>query len=671
MLNALTPERFASVYSPKVDGAWNLHRLTTEMSLDFFVMFSSVSGVIGGLGQANYAAANSFLDALAYHRRAKGLPASSIAWGAWDGQGMSTNLSDIDKSRFSRQGMDALAPHEGTALFHSSVMGGKPLVVAAAFDLSRMQRSFEEQFGAYPALYRSIFKSNAAANSQSSGSGGRGDGGENLRKLLVAAEPEAYEDIMLQMIQEQVAKALEFDSAEDVDVTLGLQDIGVDSLTAVLMRNQLGDLTGLALPATIAFDHPNIKALSEYLLDRVIESGLEAHIEDDAEQAATVVETESENVMHVKDGSLAAEVQFENAIYAASVPKDIFITGATGFVGAFLLHRLLSKHIHCHCLVRADDFEHGANRLRETLTSYGMWQESFASLLHPVVGNLDQPLFGLSQTDFDVLADSVDSICHAGAIVDWVMPLESYLDTNVAGTHEVLRLASCGRGKRVHYISTYATLPKHLGYAIPEDHIDYGYLTSKWMGEQLVAAAQWRGALASVYRLPFIGACAVTGKFRLDQGDFLHNLIAGCIDMGSFPELNGELRGLISVDYMADVISKVIVEDPERIGKHYDFCNAKAPTINEYVDLVSATGHEVQTLPYEQWQIKALEQAKGDKTRSLARISALVDHLSQTELEIMLRGYPVSKDVFGDDLYPYPQMTVGSINAYVEQINAH
>lgn len=671
MLSAMDEASLDKVYSPKVDGGWNLHLLTREMDLDFFVMFSSVSGVMGTLGQGNYAAANSFLDALAYHRRSKGLPASSIAWGAWDGQGMATRLSDADKARYSKQGMDPLAPEEGTELFETCVASGRALTVAAAFDMGRLQRSFEEQAGEAPALYRTIFKSESADAGNAGSTSG--SGGKGLRKALAKAQPEEYEAIVLQMVRNEVAKVLEFSSGDDVDPSLGLQDIGIDSLTAVLMRNQLSDMTGLALPAKVAFDHPNLNALSKYLVERLVELGIESADEEEQSVVEEIVESTDAEVSGLKlvtDGSLATELQFDNVEDINDEPEAIFLTGSTGFVGAFLLDRLLQSGKDIYCLVRADSDEHGAERIKESLDAYGMWKEEYADLVQPIVGDLDKPMFGLAEDTFEWLADSVDSICHAGAIVDWMMPLDTYLPTNVGGTHEALRLAANGRGKQLHYISTYATLPKYLGYTIEQSHVDYGYLTSKFMGEQMVAAAQWRGAKASVYRLPFIGACNQTGRFRRDRGDYLHNLIAGCVDLGLFPALDGDLRGLISVDYMADVIAKVILEDGERIGRHYDFVNAQAPTIKAYVDLVNEAGVESQMLPFEQWQEKALAKAKEDKEGSMARISSLLEYLSQADLEEMLQGYPVGRDVFGDTDYPCPQTTVQSIAAYIEQIKA-
>src|SRR5262249_38344792 len=162
----------------------------------------------------------------------------------------------------------------------------------------------------------------------------------------------------------------------------------------------------------------------------------------------------------------------------------------------------------------------------ETLGNYGLLKPDVEDLVTPVIGDLSQPLFGMAEDDFDKLAEQVDAICHLGALVDWVLPLDEYLGPNIVGTHEVLRLASRGRGKAIHYTSTFATLPRYFGYQSSPKSFGYGYTTTKWMGEQMVAAARWRGARASSYRLPFATASASTGHFRLDRGDFLHNFVS-------------------------------------------------------------------------------------------------------------------------------------------------
>lgn len=663
-LTALTPDRFDAVFLPKLDGAWHVHQLTQDMDLDFFVMFSSIASVMGAPGQGNYAAANAFLDALAHLRRAQGLPATSVAWGPWEGGGMAAGLSEVDRVRFAQLGLDALAPEEGLELFELAVKSGRALTMSAALDLNRVQHYFEDR-GGIPPLLRSLLSSNTGGRSRSGG-------GADLRKLLSEAASGEHEAVVLGMVREEVAKTLGFASPDDVDVNLPLQDIGIDSLTAVLMRNQLADLTGLALPAKIAFDHPSLKALGQFLLAKLQEAGLDASAEPAAGAVATAETswTSGLNMETVRKGYLDPELRFDNAAGQPQSPESVFVTGATGFVGAFLLHELLKSDVIAHCLVRADDADQAMQRLVTTLDSYGLWKQDYAPLLNPVVGDLTQPLFGLDEEIFNQLADQVDAICHCGALVDWMRPLDDYIGPNVIGAHEVLRLASRGRGKAVHLMSTFATLPKYLGYEITADHREYGYLTSKWMAEQMVAAARWRGAKASVYRLPFVGPSASTGHFRLDRGDFLHNLVVGGMAMGSFPSLNIDLTGVMPVDYLSRTIADVMTIDLARIGKDYDFVNAQAPSFNRFFELVGAANGGVTIVPLDEWQPQALAYASKNPTSSLARIAAVMDGLTQVDLEFMLGGLPVGSDVFGGDQYPSPPVGERFVRTYVDRIKA-
>ncbi|WP_078887602.1 type I polyketide synthase [Streptomyces sp. NRRL S-118] len=664
-LTALTPDRFDAVLRPKVDGLWHLHELTQDMELDFFMMFSSIASVMGAPGQGNYAAANAFLDALAHLRRAEGLPATSVAFGPWEGDGMAAGLSEFDRARFAQLGLDRLAPDEGLELFELAVRSGRALTMAAALDLNRVQHYFENR-GGIPPLFRALLSGNAGGRS-------RAGGGTDLRKLLGEAAPEEYPDVVLSVVREEVAKTLGFASAEAVDVGVPLQDIGIDSLTAVLMRNQLADLTGLALPAKIAFDHPNLTSLADFLLAQLLEAGLDAASPTATGTAATgpaePAEAVGVDLSPARKGLLHPDLRFTNATGAPVRPEAVFVTGATGFVGAYLLHELLASEVVAYCLVRADDTRQAMERLVGALDAYGLWKEEFAPLLNPVVGDLTRPLFGLDEEGFDELADQVDAICHSGALVDWMRPLEDYIGPNVVGTHEALRLASRGRGKAFHFVSTFATLPKYLGYEVTEDDREYGYLTSKWQAEQMVAAARWRGAKASTYRLPFVGASTRTGHFRLDRGDFLHNLITGGLEMGSFPSLAADLTAVLPVDYLCRTIAEAMTGDLARIGRDYDFVNSGAPAFDRFFEMVGAAGGGAEIVPFDEWRQRALAFAAGHPASPLARIAALVDGLTAEGLADMFAALPVGDAVFGAEDYPSPPLDEDFVRTYVDRIN--
>jgi thioester reductase-like protein len=320
--------------------------------------------------------------------------------------------------------------------------------------------------------------------------------------------------------------------------------------------------------------------------------------------------------------------------------------------------------------VRASGINHARQRLVDTLESYGLWKSDYALLLNAVVGDMARPLLGLSKEVFDDLADRVDAICHSGALVDWMRPMEDYVGPNILSTQEVLRLASCSRGKAVHLVSTVATVPRYLGYDVSENEYEYGYATSKFMAERLVAAARWRGARASVYRMPFVTASSSNGHFRLDRGDFLHNLIAGSIEMGSFPSLDGNLSMVLPVDYLCKTVVSIVTQDLSRIGQDFDFANTHAPTFNYFFKLMVAAraGHEV--VPFSRWREQALAYAAAHPTSPLARIAAVLDGCNNEIAGAMFKTPLLGEHVFGDSEYPVPPMNKQFVQKYIDQIRA-
>jgi len=147
-------------------------------------------------------------------------------------------------------------------------------------------------------------------------------------------------------------------------------------------------------------------------------------------------------------------------------------------------------------------------------------------------------------------------------------------------------------------------------------------------------------------------------------------LIAGCIELGSAPSLDGDLGGVLPVDYLSTVIAEVVTRDRERIGRHYDFVNPKAPTFTGFVDLVRTAGCDIETVPYEEWRTKALQYAKANRQSPLARIAAVVDGLTKQDLEVMLAGSPVGRDAFGSEHYPCPPVDASTVQPYVARISA-
>ncbi|HEX2314119.1 MAG TPA: type I polyketide synthase, partial [Thermomonospora sp.] len=255
VLTGLTPERLRRVLRPKIDAAWNLHELTRHHDLAAFVVFSSLAGILGAPGQANYSAANTFLDALAQHRHARGLPATSLAWGLWAEDGaMTENLDAADQARTRRGGVAPLSREEGLALFDAAIGDGAPVLVPARLDLAGLR----DQGDATPSVLRGLIRTPAPRAVAAGG------GSALAGRIAGLPEPEQHR-LVLETVRLHVAAVLGHSSPGTIDAERAFKELGFDSLMAVELRNHLNTATGLRLPASLVFDHPNASALAEHI----------------------------------------------------------------------------------------------------------------------------------------------------------------------------------------------------------------------------------------------------------------------------------------------------------------------------------------------------------------------------------------------------------------------
>ncbi|QEU90081.1 type I polyketide synthase [Streptomyces kanamyceticus] len=253
VVGSLTPERIDTVFRPKVDAAWNLHELTRDLDLSAFVVFSSAAGVFGNPGQGNYAAANAFLDALAQHRHAQGLPATSLAWGLWDGEdGMGARLAET--------GAAGLTPEEGLELFDAVALGADPVVVPMRLDLRALRAA-----AVVPPLLSGLVRTTTRRAAETGG-----DPAAALRDRLAALPASERPSALVDVVCTHVAAVLALPGSEAVDERRAFTELGFDSLTAVELRNHLGAATGLRLPATLVFDYPTPLDLVGHLVDTLV-----------------------------------------------------------------------------------------------------------------------------------------------------------------------------------------------------------------------------------------------------------------------------------------------------------------------------------------------------------------------------------------------------------------
>ena len=257
VLEAQTAERIDRVLRPKVDAALHLHELTRGTALDAFVVFSSIAGVLGAAGQGNYAAANTVLDGLAQHRHALGLPATSIAWGLWnDHAGLAGGLDDTGRRRLRRSGVAGLSTDDGLVLFDQALAGGRPAVVAAAWDVAALR----EGAGPASALVRGLTPARSRRPAATDPSGDASLAGR-LRSLDGGEQVAALREL----VGSEVAAVLGRPVPGGVEDERSFSELGFDSLSVVELRHRLAAATGLRLPATVAFDHPTVGSLAEHV----------------------------------------------------------------------------------------------------------------------------------------------------------------------------------------------------------------------------------------------------------------------------------------------------------------------------------------------------------------------------------------------------------------------
>ncbi len=261
LIASLTPQRVDTVLRAKVDGAWNLHELTRDMDVSAFVLFSSMAGIVGSPGQGNYAAANSFLDELATHRRAHGLAGLSVAWGLWEqASGMTQHLDERDKARMSRGGLAPLSTPHALQLFDEAMLADRPLLVAARINASGLGAS-----GAVPPVLRDLV---ARPGRRLITDAGAAVSASGLATRLQGLSPEQRHHQLVELVCTNAATVLGRSSA-DIEAKLPFQDLGFDSLTAVELRNRLKTAAGLTLSPSLIFDFPTPEALAEHVNEQL------------------------------------------------------------------------------------------------------------------------------------------------------------------------------------------------------------------------------------------------------------------------------------------------------------------------------------------------------------------------------------------------------------------
>ncbi|OLP52980.1 hypothetical protein BJF92_18245 [Rhizobium rhizosphaerae] len=384
--------------------------------------------------------------------------------------------------------------------------------------------------------------------------------------------------------------------------------IGGHSLLATRLCALAKERFGLEIAILDLFNAPTVEALAHHLA-----GGQDRAIADAPE--------------------LEQDIRLDPAIRPAATeaglypPRTVLLTGATGFVGAYLLQALLRDPAReVTCLVRGAD---GLERLRRALSAYGLWQQDMAARLRVVAGDLASPGLGLSRQETARLAESVDAILHNGAEVHHLYPYQRLRAANVLGTAELLRLAAAGRGRPFHLISSLSALTrKGAGGPIREsDPVTAfpppagGYNRTKWASEHLVEAARARGLVATLYRPGAISGASDSGAFNAD--DILCRMMQGYLHSGAAPE--GEtLLAMLPVDYLARAVVW-LMDRPDAAGQTFHLLHSTPVSSARLFEAAAQEGLDLKRLSRPEWRALLAQIAREDATHPLAPLMGLLE----------------------------------------------
>ncbi|AFZ11271.1 amino acid adenylation domain protein [Crinalium epipsammum PCC 9333] len=385
---------------------------------------------------------------------------------------------------------------------------------------------------------------------------------------------------------------------------LGLQRVSVEdnffelgghSLLMTQLVVRVRDTFEIDLPLSVVFETPTIAGLAASI-DSTIATG-------NVRVIASQLDLNAEAVL---DSAIRAATTFT---WSTTEPTAIFLTGATGFLGTFLLQELLTQtQADIYCLVRANSDDSAKNKIQSSLESYELWQESFSSRIIPVLGELSKPLLGLSPEQFQSLANQIDIIYHNGALVNFVYPYSALKPANVLGTQEILRLASQSKLKPVHFVSTTNAISPAKGFGVkiirendsinPDEVMETGYAKSKWVAEKLINIARDRGIPVCIYRPGRIVWHSETGVGNKSDNTF--RMLKGCIQMGSVPQRDAMVN-LIPVDFVSKAIAH-LSRQKESLGKAFHIVNPNPAPFKDIVNWVRSYGYPLREVSDEQWR---------------------------------------------------------------------
>ncbi len=412
-------------------------------------------------------------------------------------------------------------------------------------------------------------------------------------KLKSLSNSSPIQDVVSTTFQE-VLGLQEIDSHDD------FFELGGTSLMLTRLVTKIFDHFNISIPLHQFFKIPTITGVTDTIITYQ-RDGLEAVM---LNKHVTSLED---------DAILDKNISPENLVFTDCVqPKHVFLTGATGYLGSFLLEQLLNQtQAKIYCLVRAKSKNHGLNRIKNSMCEYNIWQDRYLDRILPIVGDLGKQQFGLENIEWLELAETVDIIYHNGALVNFAYPYSALRGPNVQGTKEALRLACLHHLKAFHFVSTIdVLLAAHSPRPFIEDdapirapsNIPGGYTGSKWVAEKLVYTAKERGIPVCIYRPGLIMGHTKTGATQAN--DYLLVAFRGFLPMKIIPEYR-RIFDVVSVDYVAESIIAISLQK-NIFGKYYHLFNHAPVSLHQFLEWTRTFGYKFTIVPFDVAREKAM-----------------------------------------------------------------
>ena len=615
---------------PCATGAWHLHELTQDDPISCFILTSSMSAVLGGVGQTGYSAGNAFLDALARMRRAAGLPATSVNLDPISDTGYMTR--DARVADYLRNlGFAGIPSAEACASIGLAIASGRPETIITALDW-KSWKPLAGHLGRLP-LFSELRDATAV----------EGAVGDGARERIAAAPAGERQGVAEDHLRTEIAKILRRSEAQ-IESEAPLEDLGLDSLNMVELVLRLeGDL-GVTLPSGLMLGRPTLRTLAETVLERMTTgsdpAGAARGVDEASSRAAGQLASPE---TLASDADAANDLDYDVIPHLApplSPGRAVFVTGATGVVGTALVADLLETTSGgIVCLVRGASDAEAATRLRTALRRRAphLDIEAASARLKVVAGDIAEPLFGLAPEVYDGLAEDIGDVFHLAAAIKHILPYSELRQANVGGGLEVLRFAMERRLKRVHFASSIAVFPPGATRAdktiheadqpLHPERLDNAYTQTKWVAEALFRAAAARGLPSRVHRLGIIVNEDLPEL--IDPEALMWRILQASVAIGAIPDVKVSLF-LTGSRFAARAMRQAAISAEEPEGPFHVVSDGGG-TLRDLAVRLEARGVEIDVLAVGEWTRRLSDAGLANAGSALSPYIRMAEHEGDRE----------------------------------------